>query len=94
MAAFAISLYGYWEVKGRGKGKDCVYLTSRVGSYSSSIDLYQLVKEAGYGIYTTVTVVGDKDKAGKPCESIMVQASPVSRVFKQRSVFVYFVGSG
>jgi hypothetical protein len=88
--SFRYQFVWVWEVKGRGKGKDCVYLTSRVGSYSSSIDLYQLVKEAGYGIYTTVTVVGDKDKAGKPCESIVVQASPVLE-FLSKEAFLFIL---
>ena len=66
-----------WVAEGRGKGKDCVYMTSRVGTYTPQVNLYQLIKQSGYGVYTTVTVVPDKDKSGNPCESVVVQASPV-----------------
>jgi hypothetical protein len=79
-----------WVAEGRGKGKDCVYFTSRVGHYTPNIDLYRLVKEAGHGVYTTVTVVADKDKAGNPCESIVVQASPVLE-FLSKEAFLFIL---
>lgn len=66
-----------WITEGRGKGKDCVYFTSRAGIYTPKSNLYKLIKESGYGIYTTVTIVADKDTDGNPCETVVVQASPV-----------------
>jgi len=79
-----------WVVAGRGKGKDCIYLTSRAGIYTPKVNLYQLVKESGYGVYSTITIVPDKDKAGKPCETIVVQASPVQE-FLSKEEFIYIL---
>ncbi len=66
-----------WIAKGRARGKDCVYFTSRVGNFKPDLNLYLLLKEAGYGAYSTVTIVSDKDNEGNPCESVVVQASPL-----------------
>lgn len=67
-----------WLVKNRWFGKhDCIYINSRCGQYTQSLNLYNLLKEGGFGFYTTVTVTTDKDKDGNPCETIIAQASPV-----------------
>ena len=63
-----------WLAEGRAKGKDCIYLTSRAGNYTPNVNVYQLLKESGYGVYSTVTIVPDKDKEGNPCETVVIQA--------------------
>ncbi|BDS13671.1 hypothetical protein [Aureispira anguillae] len=75
--SFRYQFVWIWISPNRGKGKDCVYFTSRAGAYTPNVNLYQLIRESGYGIYTTVTIVSDKDKEGNPCETVVVQASPV-----------------
>ncbi len=75
--SFRYQFVWVWISEGRAKGKDCVYFTSRAGTYTPNVNLYQLMKESGYGVYTTVTIVPDKDKEGNPNETIVVQASPV-----------------
>lgn len=57
--------------------KDAILIDSRCGVYSQGLNLYNLLKEGGYGFYTAVTVIPDKDKEGKPCETVIVQSSPV-----------------
>jgi len=79
-----------WLSKGRAKGKDCVYFTSRAGTYNPSVNMYKLLKEAGYGTYSTITVVSDKDKDGNPCETVVVQASPVLE-FLSKDEFLYIL---
>jgi hypothetical protein len=76
-----------WVAEGRAKGKDCVYLTSRAGLYTPNANLYQLLKESGYGVYSTVTIVPDKDKSGNPCETVVVQASPIME-YLQKEEFI------
>ncbi len=67
-----------WQAKGRWfNQKDCIYINSRCGTYTQALNHYNLLKEGGYGFYTSVTVTNDKDKEGRPCESLVVQASPV-----------------
>lgn len=76
-----------WLAEGRAKGKDCVYLTSRIGGYTPNVNVYQLLKESGYGVYSTLTIVPDKDKEGKPCETVVVQASPILE-YLQKEEFI------
>ncbi|MEM7105443.1 MAG: hypothetical protein AAF502_20065 [Bacteroidota bacterium] len=65
-----------WEAPiGRDK-KVCYYMNSRVGTYTPSVNLYNLMKEAAYGIYSMVAITTDKDKEGNPCETVIVQAAP------------------
>ncbi|MFK7796147.1 MAG: hypothetical protein AB8E82_01755 [Aureispira sp.] len=75
-----------WIAEGRAKGKDCVYITSRVGIYTPNVNVYQLLKESGYGVYSTITIVPDKDKEGKPCESIFIQASPILEYLEEEEL--------
>lgn len=56
--------------------KPCIYMNSRVGRFTPNLNLYNILKEAGYGIYSSVTIVNDKDKEGNPCETVIVQAAP------------------
>lgn len=79
-----------WISEGRGKGKDCIYFTSRAGTYTPNINNYQLLKESGYGIYSTITIVPDKDKEGNPCETVVVQASPIHEHLS-REQFLYIL---
>ena len=79
-----------WIEAGRGKGKDCLYMTSRAGIYNPELNLYQLLKESGFGTYSTITVVSDKDKEGNPCETIVVQASPVLE-FLSKEEFLFIL---
>jgi len=79
-----------WIVKGRGRGMDCVYFISRAGRFTPEINTNQLIRESGHGTYTTITVMADKDKRGNPCETIVVQASPVYE-FLSKEEFLYIL---
>ncbi len=71
-------VYG-WVIKGRAKGKDCYYFNSRCGIFDPvQINTYNLLKEATYGYYSTITLTADKTADGQPCETIIVQASPIA----------------
>jgi hypothetical protein len=67
-----------WISKGYAKGKDVIYMNSRAGIYSAQINLYNILKEAGYGVYSAITITNDKKADGTPCETIIVQASPIA----------------
>ena len=88
--SFRYQFVWIWVSEGRGKGKDCVYFTSRAGTFSPNVNVYQLIKESGYGVYTTITIVPDKDKDGNPCETVVVQASPVHE-FLSKDEFLYIL---
>lgn len=85
--SFRYQFVWIWIAEGRAKGKDCVYLTSRAGIYTPKANMYQLLKESGYGVYSTVTIVPDKDKEGNPCETVVVQASPILE-YLQKEEFI------
>ncbi|MGZ4037293.1 MAG: hypothetical protein ACXVPQ_05650, partial [Bacteroidia bacterium] len=55
-------------------GKDVVYMNSRCGEFTQSLNLYKLLKESGYGTFSSVTVTTDKRTDGSPCETVIVQA--------------------
>lgn len=59
------------------RGQDVYYITSRAGRVTPSINLYQMIKEAGLGVYSMITIIDDKDENGNPCETFLVQASPI-----------------
>lgn len=63
-----------WIIPGRYYGKDVVYMNSRCGEYNLNLNMYQMLKESGYGNYSSVTVTTDKRADGSPCETIVVQA--------------------
>jgi hypothetical protein len=63
-----------WVVQGRYFGKDVVYMNSRCGEFTANLNLYKLLKESGYGTYSSVTVTTDKRADGSPCETVIVQA--------------------
>ncbi|MGZ3862848.1 MAG: hypothetical protein ACXVPN_10590 [Bacteroidia bacterium] len=64
-----------WIVETRFQGKPAIYMNSRCGEYNSNLSLYNLLKESGYGNYSSVTVTTDKRVDGSPCETVIVQAS-------------------
>lgn len=88
--SFRYQFVWVWVVEGRGKGKDCIYLTSRVGAYTPNLNVEQLIKESGSCVYSTITIVPDKDKEGSPCETVVVQASPV-QTFLSEEEFIYIL---
>lgn len=79
-----------WVIPGRAKGQDCIYLNSRVGTFNPTINLYGLMKDSGAGVYSSVTIVNDKDKQGNPCESIVVHASPIQNMVTEEE-FLYIL---
>jgi hypothetical protein len=67
-----------WISKGFAKGKDVIYMNSRCGTYTPMLNLYNVMKEASWGVYSMVTITTDKSKDGVPCETVIVQASPIA----------------
>lgn len=65
-----------WLDKGQDGRKDRFYMNSRCGKYHMGINHYNVMKEAGWCSYSSVTITNDKDKDGNPCETIIVQAAP------------------
>ncbi len=63
-----------WEVKGRHFGKDVIYMNSRCGEYNPNLNHYKLLKEAGFGTFSQVTITTDTRIDGSPCETLIVQA--------------------
>lgn len=57
-------------------GRQRIYMNSRCGIYTPQLNLYNIMKEAAYGNYCTVTITTDKTKEGTPCETIITQAVP------------------
>lgn len=66
-----------WIIQGRAFGKDCLFFSSRVGTFTPTVDLYSITKDTGKAIYSNLTIVHDTDSDGNPCESLVVQASPI-----------------
>lgn len=67
-----------WISKGFARGKDVIYMNSRCGMYTPQLNLYNMMKEAAWGVYSIVTITTDKTKDGQPCETVIVQASPIA----------------
>lgn len=63
-----------WVIKERYFGKDVIYMNSRCGEFTQSLNLYKILKESGYGTFSSVTVTTDKRTDGTPCETVIVQA--------------------
>ncbi|MCS7029756.1 MAG: hypothetical protein NZ519_13435 [Bacteroidia bacterium] len=61
----------------RYKGKDCIVINSRCGTYNPGINTYQILKESSQCVYTTITIYEDKTPEGKDCETVAIQASPI-----------------
>lgn len=64
-----------WIVKNRFYGKDAIYMNSRCGVYSPTLDLYKVLKAAGGCNYSSITITTDKTADGTPCETIIAQAA-------------------
>lgn len=69
-----------WEIQGRHFGKDVIYMNSRCGEYNPNLNHYKLLKESGYGTYSSVTVTTDKRPDGSPCETVIVQGVQVKEL--------------
>ncbi len=63
-----------WIIPDRHWGKPVVYMNSRCGEFNLNLNLYQILKESGYGTYTSITITTDKRADGSPCETIVAQA--------------------
>jgi hypothetical protein len=64
-----------WEIENRFQGQPAIYMNSRCGEFNVNLNLYNLLKESGYGNYCSATVTTDKRLDGSPCETVIVQAS-------------------
>lgn len=64
-----------WIISGRFFGRDTIYMNSRCGTYSPSLDLYKILKAAGGCNYSSITTTTDKASDGTPCETIIAQAA-------------------
>jgi len=73
-ATFRYQFVYVWIIKERYFGKDVVYMNSRCGEFTQNLNLYKLLKESGYGTFSSVTVTTDKRVDGSPCETVIVQA--------------------
>jgi hypothetical protein len=65
-----------WRVAGQNGQRDRFYMNSRCGRYNMGLNLYNMMKEAGWCNYSALTITNDKDKDGNPCETIITQAAP------------------
>lgn len=54
-----------------------ILIQSRAGAYTPMINLYNIVKEGNYLNYATFYIMAEKDKDGKPCETLYVQSAPL-----------------
>jgi len=73
-ATFRYQFVYVWIIKERYFGKDVVYMNSRCGEFNQNLNLYKMLKESGYGTFSSVTVTTDKRADGSPCETVIVQA--------------------
>ena len=72
---FRYQLVYIWQIPDRYFGKPVIFMNSRCGEYSPNLNLYHLLKEAGYGTLSTITVTTDKKSDGSPCETVVCQAA-------------------
>lgn len=66
-----------WKIT-EPSGRERVYMNSRCGTYTPTLNLYNILKESAYCNYSTVTVTTDKTADGTPCETIVTQAVPAA----------------
>ncbi len=60
-------------------GQERYYINSSCGLYNSSLNFYNLMREAAYCNYSTITIGNRKNRdTGAPEEVIMVQAAPLA----------------
>jgi hypothetical protein len=62
---------------GVAKGRDIYDIRSKVGDYSSSVDLHGMMVEAKFGFYSIVCIKEVK-REEHPTEVIFVQAGPIA----------------
>lgn len=65
------------EAQGFAKGKDVYYFNSRAGVINPGTNFYTMLKEAGLGVYSMITIIDDQDQHGNKREVLLVQASPI-----------------
>jgi hypothetical protein len=72
-----------WVIPDEHKRRNYFYFNSRCGTYEEgTTDTYNLLKEAAFGHYSMVTITKDKLSDGTPCETVIVQASPIAEHVK------------
>ena len=80
-----------WVEEERAKDKACVFFASEVGDYDASVNLYELMKEANYSVYSSIAIVenhGEEDDETQ--EIILVQASPIYD-YLEEDEFIYIL---
>jgi hypothetical protein len=86
--------YRYQFVFGReakdSRGNDVYYFTSRIGVANPGVNFYMMLKEAGLGVYSMITIVNDTDAGGNAREVLLVQASPL-KMYTQDYNLVKFI---
>lgn len=54
-----------------------VLVQSRAGLYTPMLNLYNVLREGNYLNYATVCIIPEKDREGRPCETVYVQSAPL-----------------
>lgn len=54
-----------------------ILIQSRAGIYTPMLNLYNIIKEGNYLNYSTICIIPEKDKEGRPCETLYVQSAPL-----------------
>jgi len=80
---------------GVAKGNDIYDVRSKVGDYSSGVDLHGLLQEAKYGFYSAICI-RELNRDGNQVEVVFVQASPLAEhvnTYEQFKFIIEEVGS-
>lgn len=80
---------------GVAKGHDIYDIRSKVGDYSSKVDLHGMLVEAKYGFYSIVCIKEVK-RDEKPVEVIFIQSGPLAEhvtTFEQFKFIIHEVGN-
>lgn len=64
-----------WKIA-EPSGRERIYMNSRCGVYTPMVNLYNIIKEAAFCNYATVTITTDTTPEGQPCETVITQAVP------------------
>jgi hypothetical protein len=54
-----------------------ILVQSRCGFYNPTVNLYSIIKEGNYLNYSTLCIIPEKDKDGRPVETLYVQSAPL-----------------
>lgn len=79
------------EAQGFAKGKDVFYFNSRAGVVNPGTNLYNMLKEAGLGVYSMVTIINDHDQNNNPREVLLVQASPIKEYTQDYELIKFII---